>query len=210
MRIFHASFSLEFFGLQTQNSSLCLSVHGSSRLPCISVCLQLNFKSPHLYIEVSYKGTSKGKPGLSNLSNFFESVSMNELKIPEFLFLFLQLIIYLFYFWLRWVFVAARGLSLVVVSGGYSSLRYVGFSLWWLLLLRSTGSRRVGFSSCGRWAQQLWLAGSRAQAQQLWRTGLVVPRHVGFSRTRARTRVPCIGRQILNHCATREVPQNFL
>ena len=25
-----------------------------------------------------------------------------------------------FFFWLRWVFIAARGLSLVVVSGGYS------------------------------------------------------------------------------------------
>ena len=36
--------------------------------------------------------------------------------------------------------------------------------------------------------------------------GLVAPRHVGSSRTRARTHVPCIGRQILNHCATREVP----
>ena len=58
--------------------------------------------------------------------------------------------IYLFiYFWLCWVFVAARGLSLVVASGGYSSLRCVGFSLWWLLLLWSTGSRRAGFSSCG-------------------------------------------------------------
>ena len=34
--------------------------------------------------------------------------------------------------------------------------------------------------------------------------GLVAPRHVGSSQTRARTRVPCIGRQILNHCATRE------
>ena len=43
-----------------------------------------------------------------------------------------------------------------------------------------------------------------AQAQQLWFTGLVAPRHVGPSQTRARTRVPCIGRQILNHCATRE------
>ena len=32
----------------------------------------------------------------------------------------------------------------------------------------------------------------------------VVPRHVGSSWTRAQTRVPCIGRQILNHCATRE------
>ena len=69
------------------------------------------------------------------------------------------------YVWLRWVFIAARGLSLVVTSGGYSSLRCVGFSMWWLLLLRSTGSRHAGFSSCGTWAQQLWLAGSKAQAQ---------------------------------------------
>ena len=41
----------------------------------------------------------------------------------------------------------------------------------------------------------------------MWRTGLVVPQRVGSSQTRARTRVPCIGRQILNHCTTREVPR---
>ena len=35
--------------------------------------------------------------------------------------------------------------------------------------------------------------------------GLVAPWHVGSSRTRAPTRVPCIDRWILNHCATREV-----
>ena len=34
--------------------------------------------------------------------------------------------------------------------------------------------------------------------------GLVAPRHVGSSRARARTRVPCIDRQILSHCTTRE------
>ena len=45
-----------------------------------------------------------------------------------------------------------------------------------------------------------------AQAQQLWLTGLVAPRHVGSSQTRAQTCVPCIGRQTLNHCATREAP----
>ena len=32
---------------------------------------------------------------------------------------------------------------------GYSSLWRTGFSLWWLLLLRSTGFRCAGFSSCG-------------------------------------------------------------
>ena len=41
-------------------------------------------------------------------------------------------------------------------------------------------------SNCGSWA------------------GPVAPWHVGSSQTRARTRVPCTGRQILNHCATRE------
>ena len=58
-------------------------------------------------------------------------------------------LINLFNFWLHWVFAAARGLSLVAVSRGYSLLRGAGFALWWLLLLQSTGSRRVGFSSCG-------------------------------------------------------------
>ena len=47
-----------------------------------------------------------------------------------------------------------------------------------------------------------------AHAQQLWLTGLVAPRHVGSPQTRARTRVPCIGRQILNHCTTREAPRS--
>ena len=51
---------------------------------------------------------------------------------------------YLFYFWLCWVFVSVRGLCLVPVSGGHSSLRCVGLSLSWPLLLRSTGSRRAG------------------------------------------------------------------
>ena len=36
--------------------------------------------------------------------------------------------------------------------------------------------------------------------------GLVAPRRLGSSRTRARTCVPCIGRRILNHCTAREVP----
>ena len=39
--------------------------------------------------------------------------------------------------------------------------------------------------------------------------GSFAPQHVGSSRTRARTHVPCIGRQILNHSATREVPVIF-
>ena len=48
-----------------------------------------------------------------------------------------------------------RGLSVVAASRVYSSLWCVGFSLQWLLLLWNTGSRRVGFSSCGTQAQLL-------------------------------------------------------
>ena len=58
--------------------------------------------------------------------------------------IFKNLFIYFIYFWLRWVFLAACMLSLVAVSGGYSSLWCVGVSLRWLLLLRSTGSRHAG------------------------------------------------------------------
>ena len=44
-------------------------------------------------------------------------------------------------------------LFLVVMSRDYSLFWCVGFSLWWLLLLQSTGSRHTGFSNCGIWAQ---------------------------------------------------------
>ena len=75
-------------------------------------------------------------------------------SLPGFsFFFFINLFIYLFiYLWLHWVFVASHELSLVAASGDYSSLWCAGFSLSWLLLLWSTGSRRAGFSSCGMWA----------------------------------------------------------
>ena len=81
-----------------------------------------------------------------------------------FIFIFKNLFIY---FWLCWVFVAVCGLSLVVTSRGYSSLQCMGFSLRWLLLLRSTGSRPAGFSSCGL----------RAPERRLSSCGLVAPQH---------------------------------
>ena len=62
---------------------------------------------------------------------------------------FFNLFILFIYFWPHCVFVAACGLSLVAVSGGYSSVQCTGFSLRWLLLLWSTGSRHKGFSICG-------------------------------------------------------------
>ena len=76
--------------------------------------------------------------------HIYEDVS----QIPTCLFIFS-----LFFFWLRWVFIAALGLSLVAARGGCSLLQCAGFSLQWLLLLRSMGSRRTGFSSCSTQAQ---------------------------------------------------------
>ena len=77
-------------------------------------------------------------------------------------------------FWLCWIFVAAQGLSLVGESWG--------FSLQWLLL-RSTGSRARGLSSCSA-------------------TGLVPPGHTDRE---GLIQCTCIGRWILFQCVTREV-----
>ena len=78
---------------------------------------------------------------------------------------FLNKFIYLFaYFRLHWVFVATCGLSLVAASGGYSLLWCAGFSLQWLLLLRSMGSRCTGFSSCGTRALERRLSSCGARA----------------------------------------------
>ena len=76
---------------------------------------------------------------------------------------------------------------------GFLQLRQAGATLH----RGARASHYRGLSCCGAQAPD-------AQAQQLWLMGPVAPRHVGSSQTRARTRVPCIGRQTLNHCATRE------
>ena len=73
------------------------------------------------------------------------------------------------FFRLCWVFVAVHSLSLVAVSGGYSSLQCLGFSSL-VLFLRRTGSRRAGFS----------VAVGRLSRCSM---GLVSPRHVGSSWT---------------------------
>ena len=88
---------------------------------------------------------------LRRLGNFlcriFQTGNRNAISIFSF-FKKIHLFIHLFNFWLHWVF-TSRGFSLVVESGGYSLLRCTGFLLRWVLLLQSTGSRCMGFSSCG-------------------------------------------------------------
>ena len=117
-------------------------------------------------------------------------------------FFFYKFILFIYYFCLRWVFVAARWLSLVAASRGYSFVAVRGLLIAVASLVAEHGLQVHGL-------QQLWHAASRAQAQQMWHTGLVAPRHVGSSWIRAQTRIPCIGRRIPNHCATREDPRKF-
>ena len=79
-------------------------------------------------------------------------------------------------------------------------LLVVSFSLQWLLLLQSTGSRVPEL-------QQFQLTCSRAQAQYLCSTGLVAPWYVRSSETMDQTHVPSVARWILNHWTTREAPK---
>ena len=76
---------------------------------------------------------------------------------------FIYLFIYLLFIYL---FLAVLGLCCCMPS--FSSCGEWGLlfiAVCRLLLLSSMGSRCVGFSSYGTWAQQFWLTGSTAQAQ---------------------------------------------
>ena len=81
----------------------------------------------------------------------------------------------LLYFWQRWVFIAARGLSLVAGSGGHSLVVVLG-----LLLVVASLIEEQSLSS--------------------WRfLDLVAPRHAESSWIRDQTHISCIGKQILYH-----------
>ena len=62
-----------------------------------------------------------------------------------------------------------------------------------------------GFSCCGAWA-----LGARASVVVAHGLSCSAACGIRNSWTRDRTHVPCIGRQIRNHCTTREVPTSFL
>ena len=104
---------------------------------------------------------------------------------------------FLFYFWLRWVFVAARGFSLVVVRKGHFLLQCTGFSFCWLFLLQNTGFSMRGFSTCSLYDPEHGLNSCDIQA---WS-----PRGMWKPLIKDWTCVPCIARWILIHWAMREV-----
>ena len=89
------------------------------------------------------------------------------------------------FIWLHRLFSASYRLPLVATSRGYSAQRWVGFSLRWLPLLQSMGSRRKA---------------SVAVVHRLGRSSAL-----GSSQIRDQTHVSCLASQILYHWATREV-----
>ena len=107
-----------------------------------------------------------------------------------FIFFFFFFLIFIYYLFIMFIF-GCVGSSFL--CEGFLQLRRAGATPH-----RGARARHYrGLSCCGAQAPD-------AQAQQPWLTGPAAPRHVGSSQTRARTRVPRIGRQTLNHCATRE------
>ena len=81
--------------------------------------------------------------------------------------IFLKVLLFTYYFWLPWVFVAVRAFPQLQRARAPLQLRCLDFSLWWLLLLRSMGSRVCGL-------QQLQHMGSIVVASGLQNTGSVV------------------------------------
>ena len=127
----------------------------------------------------------------------FKKLSMNSFFFVLFCFFFNSLCVYGFFFNFIYLFIYLfmAVLGLRFLCEGFLQLRQAGATLH----RGARASHHCGLSCRGAQAPD-------TQAQQLRLTGPVAPRHVGSSQMRARTRVPCIGRQTLNHCTTREAP----
>ena len=163
-------------------------------------------------------------PGLVHVPGSFCRSSQNHFE-PS-LFLSSLFSFHSFFFFLKvksfiYLFLAALGLCCCAwASSSCGERRLLFVAVRGLLIAVASLVAEHGLQARG--LQQLWHVGSVVVARGLQSTGSVVVAHglscsvaCGTSRTMARTRVPCIGRRILNRCATREVPvvqflkQNF-
>ena len=126
-----------------------------------------------------------------NLHREHHGIELQRRSPGFFLFCFVLFFFNLFIclFWLCWVLVSVRGLSLVASSGGHSS--------WATLHRGARASLTIAASPVGS-------TGSRRAGSVAVARGPSCSAACGISQTRARTRVPCIGRQTPNHRATRE------
>ena len=109
-----------------------------------------------------------------------------------------------FFFFCNFIYLFLAVLDLRCCAGFFSSCSKQG-------LLSSCGVRASHCSDFSCAAQVpgrrgFSIAGSRAQAPQLWHTGLAAPRAVGSSRTRDLNHGSCVSKRIPHHWATREAP----
>ena len=79
-------------------------------------------------------------------------------------FFFNKFIYFILFFWLRWVFVAARGLFSGCGEQGLLFVVVCRLLIVMAPLAGSTGSRRVGFRSCGSWALEHRVSSCGARA----------------------------------------------
>ena len=132
-----------------------------------SFCLFLAFIVPSLsyvqFLVTPWAAARQASLSITNFQSLLKLMFMESMMPSNHLIrhgpLLLPSVFPRWYFWLRWVFIAACGLSLVVASGVYS-----GCGAW----VFHCG----GFSCCGAWAL-------RTCAQYLWCTGLAALWHVG-------------------------------
>ena len=94
-------------------------------------------------------------------------------------------------FWLLYVFVAVRGLSLAAESREHELLSGLSAVVW--------------ASLCGSFSLRQSMGSRAHRLQWLWHMGLAALWHVESSQIRDQTCVPCVGRQIPIHFTTREI-----
>ena len=213
-----------YLALNPQNSSRYVnvpSVHWN-RLGILPVSLKKSFTASDL-LPLTWSLPRPAAPPLSR-----DSFSPSSFPFPLSCSGCVSWILYLLLSWLfsfLYVFLEMSSRVPSNSSVGFSSslfLIFFNINLFIYLFLAALGLHCCAraFSSCGEWGL-LFSCGARALGA--WASvvvarglsscgalGLVALRHVGSPRTRARTRVPCIGRRILNHCTTREVPDRRL
>ena len=98
--------------------------------------------------------------------------------------LFKKEIILFIYFWLCWVFVAARAFSLVAVSGGYSLVAACG--------LTAVASLVAEHGLYGAWASVVVTHGLYSAGSIVMVHGLICFQHVGSSQIRDPIRVSAL------------------
>ena len=120
--------------METKNS-----IYLTGILSAVNVCKVADWSFVYSFIEQTYLSRSLGK--ITAGVRFSGSQDRKTFRSAHIFPLFI-------YFWLRWVFIAARGLSLVAVSRDYSCCRTQALGCWlqWLWHMGLVALQQVGSS----------------------------------------------------------------